>query len=266
MKSDERAAYFNIPIHHLQAGQYQPRKSFDQQSLATLANTLKEQGLIQPIVVRPLKLPATLSNKKYEIIAGERRWRAAQLAKFDEVPCLVKNYSDEQAAKIALIENMHREDLNPIEEARAVLNIINETSCTHEEAAISLSISREEVTHLLRLLKLEEHVQKMLIDGELSKSQGRILAGISKNLQYQLAVKCVKNQWSKRALEDAVREITKIKTTPKKDTDIAYLERNLSDHLGTPVILSEKGYIKIKYDNLDIMEGILQKIGYKETI
>ena len=266
MKSDERAVYIDIPIHHLQAGKYQPRKSFDEQSLNVLASTLKEQGMIQPLVVRPIKAPLSNSNCKYEIIVGERRWRAAQLAMFDVVPCIIKEYSDEQSAKIALIENMHRENLNPIEEARAVFNIINETSCTHEEAAISLGIAREEVTHLLRLLKLEEPVQEMLIKGELSKSQGRILIGLSKNLQCQLAYKCVKNQWSKRKLENAVREINQKKVQTKKDVDIAKLERNLSDHYGTPVILTEEGYIKIKYANFDIMEGILQKMGFKKEI
>lgn len=117
MKSYEKAVYINIPTHHLQAGQYQPRKAFDKQSLNTLANTIKEQGIIQPLVVRPLKsFLASSSHIKYEIIAGERRWRAAKLAMFETVPCLVKEYSDEQTAKIALIENMHRENLNPIDE------------------------------------------------------------------------------------------------------------------------------------------------------
>ena len=117
MKIDEKVIHINIPTHHLQAGQYQPRKSFDEQSLNVLASTLKEQGMIQPLIVRPIKAPLTTTNSiKYEIIAGERRWRAAQIAMFDEVPCILKAYSDEQAAKIALIENMHRENLNPIDE------------------------------------------------------------------------------------------------------------------------------------------------------
>ncbi len=266
-QGDENTISLNIPIHQLQAGQYQPRKSFDVNALDTLANTIREQGIIQPIVVRSLK---PLSNnprlQKYEIIAGERRWRAAQIAQLEIVPCSIKNYSDEQAARIALIENTHREALNPIEEANAIFNIVKHTPCTHEEAAISLGISREQVTNLLRLLDLVNPVQEMLVKKELDYSKGKILAGVDTRLQHQLALKCIKNQWSKRALEKVVREIKKIKTPSKKDSDITNLERRLSDHLGTPVILANKGYIKIKYANYDILEGILQKMGFKESI
>ncbi len=264
-QSEENTISLNIPIHQLQPGKYQPRKFFDENALSALANTIKEQGIIQPIVVRTLKpFLDNSSFQKYEIIAGERRWRAAQIANIENVPCLIKNYSDEQAAQIALIENTHREALNPIEEANAIFNIVKHTPCTHEEAAISLGISREQVTNLLRLLDLVNPVQEMLIKKELDYSKGKILAGVDTSLQHQLALKCIKNQWSKRDLEKVVQEIKKIKIPHKKDPNIANLEKNLSDYLGTPVILTEKGCIKIKYTNYDIMEGILEKIGYME--
>ncbi len=266
-QGDENTISLNVPIHQLQPGKYQPRKFFDENALYALANTIKEKGIIQPIVVRTLRpLSNNLSFQKYEIIAGERRWRAAQIAKIDSVPCLVKNYSDEQVAQIALIENTHREALNPIEEANAIFNIVEHTSCTHEEAAISLGISREQVTNLLRLLDLVNPVQEMLIKKELDYSKGKILAGVDKSLQHQLALKCIKNQWSKRALEKVVQEMKQRKIPTKKDSNITSLERKLSDHLGTPVILSNAGSIIIKYANYEIMEGILQKMGFKETI
>ncbi len=266
-QSDENTISLNIPIHQLQPGQYQPRKYFDDNALYALANTIKEEGVIQPIVVRILKpLTTNISFQKYEIIAGERRWRAAQIANIKIVPCLIKNYSDDQAARIALIENTHREALNPIEEANAIFNIVKHTPCTHEEAAISLGISREQVTNLLRLRELVKPVQEMLVKKELDYSKGKILSGLDEGLQYQIAIKCVKNQWSKRVLEKAVQDIKKKKISDTKDPNIANLEKNLSDYLGTPVILTEKGCIKIKYTNYEIMEGILEKIGYKESI
>lgn len=253
-----------IPIEKLQRGRFQPRRHFDEESLQELANSIELQGIIEPIIVRPI------TDKSYEIIAGERRWRAAQLAKLQEVPCIVRYYSDSTAAEIAIIENIQREDLNPIEEASSYQRLIDEFGCTHEEVAIAVGKSREKITNALRLLKLHANIREMIEKNELSSGHGKVLAGVEEEYQLELAKFCVKYQWSVRKLE---QEAKKLKEQPKKkrsenEPDIAMLERLVSEQLGTEVKVEPSGSylsgeLRIRYFSNDTLAGILDKLGVK---
>lgn len=199
----------NIPIEYLKPGKYQTRQVFDQESLQELAESIKSEGLIQPIIVRPIsdgdngkkefekeEKEGHKKYRRYEIVAGERRWRAAQLAKLEMVPCLINHYSDKQVAAITPIENVQRKDLNPIEEAFAYQHLIDEFAYIHEEVAIAVGKSRTKITNLLRLLRLDTRVQELLILGDLNEGHGKIIAGLPYNLQYELAKKSAEQNWS----------------------------------------------------------------------
>lgn len=251
-----------IPIECLKPGKYQTRRVFDQEALHELADSIKSEGLIQPIVVR------AILNSKYEIVAGERRWRASQLAGVDMVLCLVNNYSDEQAAAITTIENIQRADLNPIEEAQAYQNLIEEFEYLHEEVAAVVGISREQVTNCLRLLKLDKRVQDLLISEELSRGHGKAIAGLSLNLQYEIAKKCAEEGWSSRRIEQEVKKLQTQNSvvSPGSDPDMRVLERLIGDQIGStvkfePDINKKSGWIKIKYFDNEILAGILDRLG-----
>lgn len=254
-----------IPLHQLTRGQFQPRQHFDQEQLEELASSIKTtQGVLQPLIVRPL------SSECYEIIAGERRWRAAQLAGLEEVHCLVAQYTDEQALEAAIIENINRADLNPIEEAKAYQRMIDDFGYSHEEVAATVGKSRTKITNILRLLKLDKYVQDMLIAERLSEGHGKILAGLNVQAQYELAQKCVLHDWSVRQLEKAIKQSKQHHPFPYKnprDPNILALEQALAEYLGCPASIdfnADKGRLWIDFHTTDILEGILNKIGFKK--
>ena len=255
-----------IPVHQLTPGQFQPREYFNEQDLQELAASLKTtQGVLQPLIVRPL------TSDYYEIIAGERRWRAAQLAGLEEIHCLITEYTDTQALEAAIIENINRADLNPIEEARAYQNMIDNFGYSHEKISKTVGKSREKITNTLRLLKLNKYVQDILIKQDISEGHGKILASLPEPKQYELAQKCVIHNWNVRQLEKAVREINTQKYHPENqkppDPNITSLENNLEKYLGCPVTIDFNNTQKrvcIEFYNLDILEGILKKIGFNK--
>lgn len=254
----------NLSIDQLVRGKYQPRRHFDPAQLQELADSIKTTGgLLQPIVVRPLP------NNKFEIIAGERRWRAAQLACLGEVSCLVSQYTDEQALQASIIENINRADLNPIEEAQAYQRLIDEFQYLHEEVAAAVGKSRAKVTNALRLLKLDSRVQELLITGQLSEGHGKILAGIPLQQQFALAERSIQKGWSVRKIELE----TKKSQQPThemgmySDPNIKHLEGALTEHVGNQVNIDCEerggGFVKIRFNNIDELEGHFARLGFK---
>ena len=254
-----------IAIDLLVRGKYQPRQHFDPEKLRELADSiLSTGGLLQPIVVRPL------TGNQYEIVAGERRWRAAQLAGLSEVSCLVYPYSDEQALQAAIVENISRADLNPIEEAQAYQRLIDEFHYLHEEVAASVGKSRTVITNSLRLLKLDPRIQKMLIIGDLSEGHGKILAGLPQHQQYALAELAAQKNWNVRKMELEVKKIQQaanIDNHAYTDANVKKLEAALSSHIGNRVQIEYEerggGYMRIRFNNIDELEGHFDKIGFK---
>ena len=251
-----------LSIKQLRPGQYQPRRQFEQTALLELAASIQSAGLIQPIIVRPI------GGNHYEIIAGERRWRAAQLAKLDYVNCLVNHYSDEQAIAATTIENINRVDLNPIEEAQAYQRMTHEFRYTHEEVAAVVGCARPKITNALRLLQLDKRLQQGLIDGELTAGHGKVLAGLPENQQYAFAEQCVQKGWSVRQLEQEIKKLNakEAQLSVKQDIHLAHLGRRISDQLCTPVVFEAdqeqaSGWLKIRYFNSETLDGLLQKIG-----
>ena len=249
-----------MPLSQLTPGKFQPRKNFNQDSLKELAESIKAQGIIQPILVR------MTSNNQYEIIAGERRWQAAKIAKLDEVPVVVKDISDSTALAMALIENIQREDLNVIEEARGIKRLIDEFNITHEAAAEAVGKSRAAVSNTLRLLSLCEHAQNALEMNKIEMGHARAILSLSPIDQAMMCQKIVNQKLTVREVEKEVSEGTTKKPTPKqsKDHDIQRLENELSDRFGTNISISHKqsgkGSINFKYSNLDELERIIAKL------
>jgi ParB family chromosome partitioning protein len=202
------SALREVPVDLLRRGKYQPRVDMREDSLTELAESIKAQGVVQPIVVRPVPNPMGNGETQYEIVAGERRWRAAQMAGLQTIPAVVRDIPDESAVAVALIENIQREDLNPIEEARSLHRLIEEFGLTHADAADAVGRSRVTVTNLLRLLELPRPVREMLERRELDMGHARALLGIeSPELQFELAERACKQHWSVRVTEDAVRKV-----------------------------------------------------------
>ncbi len=249
-----------LPIEKLQRGEYQPRTNMDQASLEELAASIKAQGIIQPILVRPV------SDDQYEIIAGERRWRAAQIAQLDEVPVLVRNIPDEATLAVALIENIQRENLNPVEEAVGLKRLMEEFELTHEEMAKSVGRSRTAVTNLLRLLSLSSGAKQLLEEGKIEMGHARALLGLPIEMQDGAATEVYAKKLSVRQTEALVRSYlspAKKTSKPSKSSDIRSLEESLSEKLGTKVLVDDKdgkGKLVIEYKNLDILDGILAHI------
>ena len=249
-----------MPLSQLTPGKFQPRKNFNQDSLKELAESIKAQGIIQPILVRKT------SNNQFEIIAGERRWQAAKIAKLDEVPVVVKDISDSTALAMALIENIQREDLNVIEEARGIKRLIDEFNITHEAAAEAVGKSRAAVSNTLRLLSLCEHAQNALETNKIEMGHARAILSLSPIDQAMMCQKIVNQKLTVREVEKEVSEGSTKKTSPKqsKDHDIQRLENELSDRFGTNISISHKqsgkGSINFKYSNLDELERIIAKL------
>lgn len=252
----------SLAIESVQPGKYQPRTRMDQQALGELADSIRAQGVMQPILVRPL------ANERYEIIAGERRWRAARIAGLATVPALVREVPDRQALAVALIENIQREDLNPLEEASGIRRLIQEFGMTHLQAAEAISRSRSGVTNLLRLLELAPPVQELLAEGRLDMGHARALLMLPVTRQIELAREAVAKQLSVREVERRVSGEEKkaaLRIRPRVDRDIARLEEDLSNRLGTTVSIKAgakegSGKLVISYRNLDQLEQILARL------
>lgn len=258
-----------LPIELLERGRYQPRVDMREESLDELAESIRAQGIVQPIVVRPLPNPAGRSEQRYEIVAGERRWRAAQRAGLDAVPAVVRKLSDHAALAIALIENIQRENLNPMEEAVSLRRLVDEFDMTHGAVAEAVGRSRAAVSNLLRLLELPTPVRKMLEDRQLDMGHARAILGItSTQMQTEIARRAVQKGWSVRATEQAVRAVNsgggaKKASPAAKDPDIARMEQELSEKLGAPVEFEHKGKggrIVVRYHSLEELDGILAHI------
>ncbi len=253
----------HLAVDLMQRGKYQPRVDMHNDSLQELADSIRAQGVVQPIVVRPI------GEGRYEIIAGERRWRASQIAGLHEIPAVVRDVPDSAAVAIALIENIQRENLNPIEEARALQRLLNEFEMTHQQAAEAVGRSRAAVSNLLRLQELNDQVQQMLIKGELEMGHGRALLGLRGAAQLAAAVKVAQKGLSVRETEQMVRRETEgeKRARPKTthlDPDIRRFQEQLSDKLGAKVQIQHtargKGKLVIDYNSLDELDGILGHI------
>jgi len=255
----------NLPVERLRPGKYQPRTHMDQESLAELAASIKTQGVMQPILVRAID--STPGAERYEIVAGERRWRASQLAGLTEVPVLVRSIPDEQALAMALIENIQRENLNPLEEAQGLQRLIDEFGLTHQQAADAVGRSRPAASNLLRLLQLTAPVQEMLMTGQLDMGHARALLPVSSGQQVGLAQRIVQKDLSVRETERLVQQLL---NPPKKaaetpvNRDLLRLQEELSDSLGANVAIrsSKKGSGKVTIDfaSLDQLDGLLSRL------
>ncbi|MBV6446498.1 ParB/RepB/Spo0J family partition protein [Nitrosomonas sp.] len=249
----------NIAIAKLQPGKYQPRTNMDQVALAELAESIKAQGVMQPILVRPI------DTDRYEIIAGERRWRAAQLAGLSEVPVLIRKVPDESALAMSLIENIQRENLNPLEEALGIQRLINEFGMTHQTAGEALGNSRSTISNLLRLLNLSAPVQELMMQGKIDMGHGRALLPLAPGQQIKIANAIVQKQLSVRETERLVNQIEHpvAKKIKKPDRDLLRLQEDVSERLGAQVAIKPKkngqGNIVIHYASLDQLDDILSK-------
>ena len=253
----------HIAVELIQRGTYQPRVHFEPEALQELAESIKAQGVIQPIVVRPI------SAGKFELIAGERRWRASQLAGLHEIPAVVKELNDQSAAAISLIENIQRENLNPLEESRALQRLIDEFDMTHQQVAEAVSRSRASVTNLLRLKDLNEDVKLLVDERKIDMGHARALLALNGAEQSVLANKSADQGWSVRETEKQVKR--QLNPSPKVsessasiDPDIKRLQEQVSERLGAPVNVQHKsngkGKLVINYSSLDELDGILAKI------
>ena len=249
-----------LPLEFLQRGKYQPRIDFDEAALHELADSIKAQGVMQPIVVR------SIGADRYEIVAGERRWRASQLAALDTIPAIVRDISDETAIAMALIENIQRENLNPLEEARALKRLQTEFDLSQQEVATAVGKSRPVIANLLRLLSLEREVTEMLEHGRIDAGHGKVLLALDGGDQVRAARKVVDSKLSVRQTEALVKAMLApaVDTAPqRKDPDIDRLERQLSERFGTKVVIENKngrGKLVIQYSDLDVLDGILNRI------
>ena len=268
-----REQLMHLPLDLLSRGKYQPRVDMREESLADLADSIKAQGVIQPIVVRPVGTPGAGEHQRYEIIAGERRWRAAQIAGIADIPAVVRHVDDEHAVALALIENIKREDLNPLEEALALSRLINEFQLTHQQAAEAVGRSRAAVSNLLRLLDLPQAIRPLIEKRELEMGHARALLGLTNPRQMsEVGLLVAKKGLSVRETEALVRRLIahagggkgKSGGARSKDPDILRLENDLADKLGATVELihaiTGKGKLVISYHSLEELDGILAHI------
>lgn len=251
-----------LPLEHIRRGKYQPRVHMHAEGLEALADSIRAQGVMQPVLVRPV-------DAGYELIAGERRWRAAQMVGLETIPALIREIPDQAAAAMALIENIQREDLNPLEEAEALRRLIDEFSMTHQSVAEAIGRSRTAVSNLLRLLDLHEVVKGHLNDGAMDMGHARCLLALPMDQQPKAAVQVVEHQLSVRATEKLIRRMLENKgQEPARETtvlpEVRQLETRLSDTLGAAVQVrynrAGKGKLVIEYNNLDELDGILAHI------
>jgi ParB family transcriptional regulator, chromosome partitioning protein len=264
-----------LPLDLLQRGKYQPRVDMRQETLQELADSIKAQGVVQPIVVRPVGTPAPGESQRYEIIAGERRWRAAQLAGLEQIPAIIRHIPDEAAIAVALIENIQREDLNSLEEARALDRLINEFQLTHQQCADAIGRSRAAVSNLLRLLEAAPEVCEMVAHHSLEMGHARALLGLTnKRKQAEIAAVVVQKGMSVRDTEALVRRLSSAPAgdgaggreaaAGESDPNVSRLEQELAEKLGAKVTIqhatSGKGKVVVVYNSLDELDGILAHI------
>lgn len=262
MVGDEGGGLRMLRVEQMQSGKYQPRSHMDEAALKTLADSIKAQGIMQPILVREV------AAEKYEIIAGERRWRASKLAGLKEVPVLIRDIEDESVLEMALIENIQRENLNSIEEAVGIKRLIDEFNMTHEKAANAVGRSRVAVSNLLRLLTLSDAVQDMLVDGRLDMGHARVLIGLEAVQQVMFANQVIQKKLSVREIEALVKKAAQVEApkgkTANRNRDVLALQERLSEKLGATVVVSNKtngaGAVKINYSNLDQLDDIIKRL------
>jgi ParB family chromosome partitioning protein len=255
----------NIDVDLIERGPWQPREHFDEEALQELADSIATQGVVQPIVVR--QKAAHGGEARYEIVAGERRWRAAQRAGLSKVPAVVKTFDDQTAAAVSLIENIQRENLNPLEESTALKRLIDEFEMTHQQVADTVARSRASVSNLLRLQELNPDVKELLAKRDIEMGHARALLAVAGQEQSRVAKDVARKGLSVRETEALVRRLAnpaKKSKSPKKDPDIAKLEERLTECLGAPVVIKQKakgkGCLEITYSSLDVLDGILSKI------
>jgi ParB family chromosome partitioning protein len=266
-KPSESSAPGRVPVDLLERSRFQPRAEINRDTLVELADSIRMQGLMQPIVVRPLAGGAGSGATRYEIIAGERRWRAAQMAGLSEVPVVVRDVPDDVALALALIENIQRENLSPLDEARALERLVVEFGMTHERAAEAVGRSRTAVSNLIRLLELDDAVKERLAQGQLDMGHARALLAWPRSLQSQAAARVAERGLSVRETERLVKRLLAgagHPTVPRVDPDVQRLERDLSERLGAQVEVHQgsrgSGQLVIRYHSLDELEGILAHI------
>jgi ParB family chromosome partitioning protein len=257
----DEVSFRQVPIDQIKRGEFQPRQNIPQEGLEELADSIRSQGLVQPVVLRSV-------GEGYELIAGERRWRASQIAGLQEIPAVIREVPDQAAAAMALIENIQREDLNPLEESQAIKRLIDEFGLTHQQAAESVGRSRASVSNLLRLLELEKETQALLIDRALEMGHARALLGLEGGAQVVAARYVVAKGLSVRETERYIKNLKGTKGVEKRPTsrspDIISLEHELADQLGAPVSVHYnnrgKGQLIISYNSLDELDGVLEHI------
>jgi ParB family transcriptional regulator, chromosome partitioning protein len=255
-----REALLTLPVARIRPGRYQPRTKMDQQALAELAASIRSQGLMQPLLVRPV------DRDRYELIAGERRWRAAQMAGLEEVPALVREVPDEAALAMSLIENIQRENLNPMEEAAGLQRLIDEFRMTHEQAADAVGRSRSATTNLLRLLKLARPVQEMLMEGALEMGHARALLALDGARQVETGKRVAAKGLSVRETEALVQALLRppVAHRTRVDRDLARLEEEISGRLGTTVEIRARrkggGKLVLHYSSLDHLDELVRKL------
>ncbi len=260
-KETQNGEMCHLPVEFLCRGRYQPRRDMDPESLEELASSIRAQGIMQPIVVRPIE------KERFEIIAGERRWRAAQLAELDQVPVIIRDVSDDAAIAMALIENIQRENLNPIEEAFALQRLQQEFELTQQQVADAVGKSRSAVANLLRMITLPDDVKKMLEHGDLEMGHARAILGLEASEQSSAARTVVAKGMSVRQTEAFVRKLqapAEEKTEHTPQADVEFLQRKLTETLGAAVNISHnkkgKGKLVINYSSLEELDGILSHI------
>ena len=257
----EDGSFRRLPVDLIRRGKHQPRRIVEESSLEELAHSVRARGIVQPIVVRPT------GSGSFEVVAGERRWRAAQMAGLDEVPAVVRELSDREAAAIALIENIQREDLNPIEEAQGYRSLADEFGLTHQELADAVGRSRSAVSNALRLLDLNDDVRALVEAGELDMGHARALLALVGPVQSEAAAEVVRRRLSARETERLVRLKVKGETPPQRrarDPDVVRLETDLAERLGAKVRIDHgkkgTGSVTIHYSSLEALDGILERI------
>ncbi|MGV6809074.1 MAG: ParB/RepB/Spo0J family partition protein [bacterium] len=264
----EDHAFKQLPIEQIKKGKYQPRTHIEPDALQALADSIKSQGLMQPIVVRPIPHDGAI---RYELIAGERRWRASQLAELHDIPAIVRDIPDQAAAAMALIENIQREDLNPLEEASALSHLVQEFGLTHQQTADAVGRSRSVVSNLLRLLDLDDSVKRLVEQHELEMGHARALLALSQHQQFTTAQHIIDKRLSVRETEKLVKKLLNPEQTTEKrqakclaTPEIRQLESTLQDRLGANVKIQHqpkgKGKLLIEYNSLDELDGILAHI------
>ena len=255
----------NIDVDLIERGPWQPREYFDAQTLQELADSISAQGVVQPIVVR--QKSQIDGRERFEIVAGERRWRAAQIAGLSQVPAVIKIFDDQTAAAVSLVENIQRENLNPLEESTALKRLIDEFDMTHQQVADTVARSRVSVSNLLRLQDLNPDVKTLLTERDIEMGHARALLAIDGMEQSRVAKDVARKGLSVRETEALIRKISapaKVTKVKRADPDIIKLEERLSEYFGSPVLIKQKtkgkGCLEISYSSLDVLEGILHKI------